>query len=88
MALTASNATAPADRAWSLGPVRVQLMNFSVVSGDTSGTITADGLNLVLYAQIHGVAQTAAPTFAGNVVTLAFADPAATRFGQALIIGV
>ena len=75
-------------RAWSVGPVKQQVMTFSVANGDTSGTITADGLSSIRGIHIHGLALTAAPTFSGNVVTLAFVDPAATRYGSAIIFGV
>ncbi len=86
MALTASNVTGE-PRAFSLGPVKCQLINFSVASGDTSGTITADSLIGIDQIIVTGITQTAAPTFSGNVATLAFADPAATRYGQAMVIG-
>ena len=88
MAFAATNATAPADRAWSVGPVKIQILNCSAASGDTSGTATADGLTTIYYAALTGLTQTAAPTFSGNVATVAFADPLATRYGQLLVIGV
>lgn len=88
MAFSASNATSPADRAWSLGPVKVQILTCSAANGDTSGTATADGLSTIYYAALTGFTQTAAPTFSGNVVTVAFADPTATRYGQMIVIGV
>jgi hypothetical protein len=34
-----------------------------------------------------GLNLSAAPTFSGNVVTLAFTDPAANAFGTAIVIG-
>lgn len=86
MALSASaNSLEP--RAMSIGPVCIQLLDFSVASGDTSGTATADRLNNVIAAIVTGVTQTAAPTFSGNVITLAFVNPAATRYGQIIAIG-
>ncbi len=87
MALVASNVSALPNR-WSNGPVRQQVVSFSVANGDTSGTITADGLTQVYFAVVTGVTHTAAPTYSGNVVTLAFADPTATRYGQAIVYGV
>lgn len=74
-------------RSHSVGPWKVQYFNFSLASGDTSGTITADRLVSAQHVVVHGVGLTAAPTFSGNVVTLAFADPAATRFGMAIVYG-
>lgn len=87
MAFAATNASGDAGRPYSVGPIKVQLMNFSLVSGDTSGTITADGLTRIDYITVHGVALTAAPTFSGNVATLAFVDPAATRYGMCVVYG-
>ena len=81
----AANTNEP--RAMSIGPVCVQILDFSVASGDTSGTATADRLNNVLAAVVTGVTMTAAPTFSGNVITLAFVNPAATRYGQIIAIG-
>lgn len=86
MALVATNVTGE-PRSFSIGPVKVQLINFSVASADTSGTITADGLSSIDQIIVTGIVQTAAPTFSGNVATLAFVDPAATRYGQAIVIG-
>ena len=86
MALVATNSTLE-PRAWSLGPVKVQIINFSIASGDTSAVVTADSLSLAAQVVVHGMALTAAPTYSGNQVTLAFADPAATRYGQLVIYG-
>lgn len=86
MALVASSVSSE-PRSWSLGPWKVQLLNFSVANTDTSGTATADSLSTVIWASVSGISQTAAPTFSGNVITLAFADPGATRHGQILVIG-
>lgn len=86
MALSAAN-SALEPRAFSIGPVKVQIMNYSIASGDTSATITFDSLASVSQIVIHGMALTAAPTYATNVVTLAFVDPAATRYGQVIAYG-
>ena len=85
MALAATNASEP--RAFSIGPLKLQLMNLSAANGDTSGTITADALSSIEHVQVSGLTMTAAPTFAGNVITLAIADPLADAFGQILIFG-
>lgn len=77
-------------RAISLGPIKEQYFTFTAVSGDTSGTITADAL-IDRASQIlidGGLKLTAAPTFAGNVVTIAFADPAANAFGSIIVRGI
>lgn len=86
MALTATNLSAE-PRSFSVGPLKMQLINFSIANGDTSGTITCDALSSVVYVSLHGLALTAAPTFATNVVTLAFVDPTATRYGQCVAFG-
>ncbi len=85
MALTATEATEK--RSISIGPLCLQVMNFSVGNGDTSGTITATSLSNVTHAIVTGITMTAAPTFSANVVTLAFVDPAATRHGQVILLG-
>jgi hypothetical protein len=73
----------------SIGPLKVQFMTYSVASGDTSGTITASGLKEVFHVIVDGAAgvATAAPTVSGNVATLAFVNPAATRYGTIICIG-
>lgn len=85
MALVQSNSADP--RAFSNGPYKQQLIKFNVASGDTSGTITCDALTSISFVAIHGVALTADPTFSTNVVTLAFVDPAATRYGMCVAYG-
>jgi hypothetical protein len=86
MALSATSPTNES-RAYSIGPQKVQQMNFSVASGDTSGTITFAGLSSIDFIIVAGVVQTAAATFSGNVATVTFVDPAATRYGQAVAFG-
>lgn len=87
MALTASNPTAPLDIPYSVGKVRVQKKKFSVANADTSGTVTFDGLSSVVHVEVEGIVLTAAPTFSSNVATLAFVDPAATRYGTITAYG-
>jgi hypothetical protein len=77
------------NRSQSLGPNKMQILTWSVASGDTSGTITADALSRVDQIILSGgLAQTAAPTYSGNVATIAFTDPVATLYGQVICIGV
>lgn len=85
MALSASNATE--SRSFSVGPLKIQLLTFSVASGDTSGTVTCDALSSVDYAIVSGLDHTSAPTYSGNVITLAFVDDVATRHGQVIAFG-
>lgn len=87
MAFAAVNSTGEA-RSWSLGPVKCQLLDYTCVSGDTSGTITADGLSSIISVVVGGgLLITAAPSISGNVATITFADPAANRAGTVLVIG-
>ena len=86
MALSSSAASGE-PRSFSVGPVCMQLINFSVASGDTSGSIKCDRLSSLVFAHVSGVVQTAAPTFSGNTITLAFADPLATVYGQVIAVG-
>lgn len=75
-------------RSFSQGPIKMQIFTWSVASGDTSGTITATSLTTVTHVILDGaLLMTAAPTYATNVVTLAFSDPVATNYGTALVYG-
>lgn len=86
MAMTGTNlSTEP--RAFSLGPIKIQLVTFSVANADTSGTLTFDRLTNVFLVVATGLTHTAAPTYSGNVATFTFADPTATRYGQAIAFG-
>lgn len=86
MAFAATNSTAD-PRAQSIGPRKMQVMTWTTASGDSSGTVTADGLIRAENIIIDGIKLTAAPTFSGNVVTLAFVDPAATVYGTLIVMG-
>lgn len=74
-------------RSFSIGPLKIQLFNFSAASADVAGTVTATNLSSISHIIVSGLTQTAAPTFSGNVATLAFADPAATVYGQIIVFG-
>lgn len=87
MAFAAVASTAEA-RKFSQGPVNMQIMTWSCISGDTSGTITAPSMSTVSHVIIDGgLVMGAAPTYATNVVTLAFNDPVASVFGTILVFG-
>ena len=86
MALTAT-ALSTEPRAISLGPIKMQILTFSAASADVSGTATADRLSRVDHCIVVGLTQTAAPTYSGNVITLAFADPADDVFGTLICFG-
>lgn len=88
MAFAATGSTAE-NRAFSEGPLKVQLMTWSAASGDTSGTVTCDRLSRVMHIFVSGgLKMTAAPTYTTNVATLAFADPGATVYGTIIAFGV
>ncbi len=75
-------------REFSLGPVRMEVHTYSAASADTSGTVTSPSLTNIFHIIIDGkILHTSAPSFSGNVVTLAFADPAATVYGTLILIG-
>jgi hypothetical protein len=87
MAFAASNSSAE-PRSFAYGNRKIQIMTYSAASGDTSGTITADSLAYIDAVFCDGkLLHTAAPTYSGNVATLAFANPAATVYGTILVIG-
>lgn len=81
-----SSALAYPSFAW--GPIKCQIMDIGIVSGDTGATATADRLSEVDYAiLIANVRQSSVPTFSGNVATFTFADPVATVKGSVLLFG-
>lgn len=88
MAVAATNSTTE-PRSFSIGPKKIQILRFTAVSGDTTGTLTADALTYVDEVILSGgIRFTAAPTIAGNVVTLAFTDPSTGGyFGTVICIG-
>ena len=86
MAFSASNLSSES-RAWSIGPVKVQLMTFSAGAADTSGTITADGLSSINTVILSSLVQTAQPSISGNVATIAFVAPGASVVGQIIVVG-
>jgi hypothetical protein len=74
--------------AWSVGHIKQQIIQATVASGDTSATVTADGLTtLAAVIVCGGVGLTAQPTISGNTATLAFADPVATRAFHIICLG-
>jgi hypothetical protein len=83
MAFVASvSATEP--RKFSVGPLQIEMQPVSMLSTDTTGTITAQRLSRiddVLFHMTGGPALTAAPTISGLTATLVFADPAAACTG-------
>ena len=75
-------------RSFSTGPLKEQILTFTAASGDTSGTVTADRLSTASNIFIDGgLILSAAPTFSGNVVTLAFTNPGATIYGTIRVVG-
>lgn len=87
MAFAATDSTTEG-RKYSVGPLNAQVLTWTALSGDTTATITCDRLYLAQNILIDGgLTLTAAPTFSNNVVTLAFADPAASVFGTMIVYG-
>lgn len=75
MAFAATNSTSE-PRSFSIGPLKVQVLTYTAADNDVAGTITADALKEVSHVIVDGgLVLTAAPTYATNVATLAFADP-------------
>jgi hypothetical protein len=70
MALTYVNLTAE-PRAWSIGPIKQQVVQITALSTDTSGVVTFDSLAQVRAVIVNGVSQSAAATLSGNGATLA-----------------
>jgi hypothetical protein len=81
--------TGELSRAMSIGFENIEMQTVAVVSGDTGATVTAKALQRVDFALVCGgpVTLTAQPTYSANAVTLAFTDPAASRFLQVVLFG-
>lgn len=78
MAITTTN-PAQEPRSFSKGPVKFEIVNLAMISGATSGTVTASNLKELYHILIPGIkSHTAAPTFATNVATIACTVPAET----------
>src|SRR3954467_13016033 len=79
MAFSAS-ASSSYSQAFSVGPVKFQLLDFTANSGDTSGTITATNLSAVKHVMVLDgrLRHSAAPTFSANASTIAFVVPTET----------
>lgn len=87
MAFSAANSSSE-PRSFSIGTQKIQMMTWSAVSGDTSGTITADRLSSISHILMDGgLVLNAAPSYSGNVATIAFNDPTATVYGTVIIVG-
>ena len=87
MALTITDLAAE-PRSFSIGPVRQQIVTYTCLSTDTSATVTFDRLRTVYAIESDGgLVYTAAPTFSGNVATLAFTAPTGGGFGTFVATG-
>lgn len=86
MALTSANLTKE-PRSFSIGPVKIQIKTITAANADVSGTITFDSLSELMAVSVTGIVLDAAPTYATNVATLSFKDPADDVFGLAIGIG-
>lgn len=87
MAFATANSTSE-PRSFSIGTQKIQILTWSAISGDTSGTITADRLSSITHILMDGgLVLNAAPTYATNVATIAFNDPAASVYGTLIAVG-
>ncbi len=62
------------NRAFGVGPVKMQLVDFVLDAESTTGTVQADNLKEISHIIIPEVFHTAAPTYSGNTATLAFEE--------------
>lgn len=85
MAVTSTQAAG--GRAWSIGPLKIELWDVTIASGDTSVVITSLNLNTIVWSAIAGLSVSAKSTSAG-VVTFTVADPVATRLATVIVVGI
>ena len=77
-----------ASRVHARGNLKEQLVDFTIATGQTSGTIVAPSIaNLLMVIVGTKVVYTAAPTYSGNTATLAFTVATGGTAGTALCIG-
>lgn len=88
MSAATGAAVSKISRTFSIGPVKIQVFDLTIVSGDTTAVCTGDRMSSVYWAFMSGPLQTAAPSYSGAAATFTFADPAATKYGQAILFGV
>jgi hypothetical protein len=89
MSAVAATASSKIPQTWSLGPVKVQVFDVTLASGNTSVTVTADRMTTVYWAILaNGTLQTAAPSYSGNTATFTITDPLASGAAQAIVFGV
>ncbi len=72
-----------------VGPFMIEIQDVSLVSGNTTMTVTASALSRIDYCVWAGggLGLTAAITYSGNTATLAFTDPVATIKGSVILFG-
>ena len=90
MSVAASSATnnLGSAHARSIGDVKMEIHDISIISGDVSATATATALSRIDYAiLVAAVSQSAVPSYSGKVATFTFVDPAATVKGSVIILG-
>lgn len=75
-------------RAYSVGPIKQQIISGTIGSTDTAIALTFSGLAEVRSIVVTGAVMSAAPTFATNVATLTFTAPGATVYISAIGHGV
>lgn len=85
MSITATDST-KYPPSLSIGPVKIQVMDFVANSGETAGTIAVPGIANLQHILMgdSGIKHSAAPTFSGNTATLAFTVPAETAASLAV----
>lgn len=87
MAVTYTNLTVE-PRAWSIGPLKIQILAFSRLSTDTAATITFDSLSTLKAVIVSGAGQSAAPTITNNGAVLALNATTADGVGSFIGLGV
>lgn len=89
MAFSAVDSTSNT-RSFSIGPLKMQILKWTAVSGDATGVITVDKLSRVDHIIIDGGLQlTGVPAYSGNQATLTFtAVGIATTGGTIIALGV
>lgn len=87
MALSQVNLTAE-PRAWSTGPIKQQVVQVSLLSTDTGGTVTFDALAECRAVIVNGIIQSSAPTVSGNSATIAVPAQAADYVTTVIGLGI
>ena len=79
--------SASAARFLTVDSTKQQVYNYTLQTGDTTGSFTPDSLKTISHVFAQGYLSNVEATIAGTTVSFTFSDPGATKSGSILVIG-